>query len=216
MNSLLRTALAASAAVAACAAPAQAQTPTPVNTPYFFQCVGQNKVQNNGPAAPWTTTKPTASYTAGAGCGFLDQTLLVSTVGGGNTLVDAVFEGTHTGPVSAINVDLHELLLSHAESGVTGAVHFEAILEIDGVEAVNSSNVLTGAQPTPSPTGLSQSIRFGMNNLKVTDAEEHTYRLTINKYYSDTASAWVFGASEIASGIEFNPAKVAKPTLKGS
>lgn len=220
MTRTLRIALTAAAATVAAAGPAQAQqpAPAPVTTKYFFQCTGTNKVQNNGPAAKWSTVAPTASYTAGGGCGFFDQPLLVSTVGGGNTLVDAVFEGTHTGPVSAVNVELHDLLLSQHESAITSGVAIEAVLSVDGNEVLNTLDdpAAFSVVPVPSATGLTQAVKFGVSGLKVTDAAEHDYQLTINVHYSDAQAAWVFGATEIPAGIEFNPLKTAKPTLKAT
>lgn len=204
----------------ALAAPAAAQEPvTPTFDPgsAFFTCAGnQDKVKNGQSNWGFSDKAPATSYTTGSGCGFVDTGL--AGVNPGNNVYDAVAEGTFTGAVKSMNVELHDLVLGQVESNTLGAVSFTLRLEIDGVEVINTSDTDPPAEasPTVSSSGLTQKITFGVDLSKapITDEGEHTYRLTIGKYYIDTFSGWVAGASEIPSGIAFNPLKVAKPTLK--
>lgn len=203
MTFRLRLALGAIAASLVLAPAAQAQVPVPVTTKYFFQCAGSQpttKVQTT--VASWNTTAPTGSYTAGNGCGFVD-TLAASEPASPPS--DAVFEGTHTGPVSSITLDLHELLLSNIDAQLGGQL-VGIGLEIDGNPVATTDTALT-VPLIASSTGASNLMRVTFTNIKVKDAAEHTYRVIVQKY--NTAALWVWGASEIASGVEFNPVKAA-------
>lgn len=207
----LATMVAASAVTLAAAAPANA---IPVNTKYFFQCADAVKVRNTMGAAPWSTAAPTTSFQAGGGCGYADTGF--AGVEPGNDTYDAVFEGTHSGDVGSITVELHDLLLSQAESTLLGGVSYTVRLTVDGSTVVDTSDQDPPVEsaPTVSSTGLSQSVRFTIQNLPILGDVERNYQLTIGKYYSDTAGAWVFGATEVPAHIEFNPAKAATTKIK--
>lgn len=215
----MRTALpAAVLAALAFAGPAAAQDPVTVyeTAPRFFSCPGPAPLLTGGD--PWglTETAPAASFTTGAGCGFLDTT--IAGAAPGNTTYDAVAEGSFSGPVKSLNVELHDLLLSQAESTTLGGVSFTVQLEIDGEPVIDTTeqDPPVEAIPTVSSTGASQSVKFSLDltKLGLTADVERSYRLTFGTYYSDTAKAWVAGATEIPSGITFNPAKLSKPTVK--
>lgn len=210
----------AALATLALAAPAAAQEPIePTYDPgaVFFTCNGtQDKVKNGQSTWGFSTAAPTASFTAGGGCGFVDTGLAGANAG--NNVYDAVAEGQFTGAVKSLNVELHDLVLGLVEANTLGGVSFTAILEVDGVEVLNTTDQdpPLEAVGVVSSTGISQKITFGVDlSRKLIKGEGvHTYRLTIGKYYSDTASGWVGGATEIPSGIQFNPQKIATPTIK--
>jgi hypothetical protein len=214
---LIRLAVAGMAAALALAAPAAAQEPEPdplVNQSFYFKCQGPLKVQNQlARIKPvWAEQKPTASFTSGAGCGFLDPAILVGTSAEAAP-ADGVFGGLWDQRVETMNVEVHDLLLSQGQTALLGDYSFKVTLAIDGEEVI--SDELLEVVPTPSATGASQSFKFGISNLRLPKTDDpRQFVIAIRSHYSDSAAAWVFDASEVPAGVEFNPAKVARPTIK--
>lgn len=216
---VLRLAVATAAAALTLAAPALAQTPEPppvVNESFYFKCQEPNKVQNSllAYAPAWTKTKPATSFTAGAGCGFADTGALQGT-SPDNKLYDAAFGGTYDGRIRSFNVELHDLVLTQASTQILPDYKVEVHILADGEALTPADGVETALVPVRSSTGASQSFKFGVQLKKdLEPSEGRQITIGIKSWYSDSAAAWVFGASEVPAGVEFHPTgKLAKPTL---
>lgn len=207
------------AAAVAVTATAVAAVPASAGEFRYFDCPNPAKVQNIGMVVTdptWSATKPTGSFTAGEGCGYLDTTLGGT---GPETIYDGVFGGNYGGGFEAINVELHDLVLTQAS--ISGAIPFNVRLTVDGDEVFGPEGREVEATPIPSETGLSQSVRFGITGLNypaLSDGGERRVVITIDQSYLDTAAAWVFDASEVPAHAEFiedvDLQKPAKPTVK--
>lgn len=212
------TLAAAGLASLALAAPAAAQTtePLPV-TGYWFACTGPQKVETANPV--WGTTKPAASFTAGAGCGFLDPGPQPGAVVNGRSL-DFVGGGKHTGPIQAITVELHSLATGRVR--VPPDVPFIAELSIDGqVVATSADN--PRITPVTSSTGASESYTFSFARRKpsgqpvapplAAGAGEHTVSVRFTSRTVEYQHTWVWGATEVPAGVTVNPAKLSGPIV---
>lgn len=221
-------------AIAALAAPASATHggihPTVREERTYFHCTGPTKVENlnlilGGPTT-WNAEPPAGSYQEGEGCGSLDPGALR----GGNpgTIYDAVFAGTFTGNIRDLTIELHNLALSRARTGTTFEVRVRML--IDGLQIFpETAGVQVEVTPELSSTGASEKFLISVPNLGcsreildeqgnvvdvVTDGfvsengdgtSEHTIQLAIDSIFVNRAGAWVWDATEIPSGITFNP-----------
>lgn len=211
------------ALAAATAAALVTAAPAAAGPQYYFSCVADSKVQNNQ-AHDWSTTKPSASFQSGAGCGTLDPGIF--TTRSANQKMDFYGGGKHTGPINAINVELHSLLLSQVR--VPDDMGVEAELLIDG------EDVLEGVKefritPVTSATGLTQAFTFSFAREPQFDENgeelparpivagtgDHTIEVRFSSMFIDYQNLWVWGASEIPAHVEINPAALSAPTLFG-
>ncbi|MGH2710987.1 MAG: hypothetical protein ACRDH9_07285 [Actinomycetota bacterium] len=198
----------------------------------YFACAQKvnnlNAVQGAYPS--WSTTAPTQSFQAGAGCGHLDV-LVYGTQPA--TPYDLVYNGTFTGNIQNMKFELHNLLLSQVR--VAGTFSVGLRVSIDG-EHLFGDGTTQGLEialtPELSSTGLTEKMTFSIQKIgcakEIKDAsgnvidvktdgfatedgdgeEEHSIQVTIDQFYLDQAAAWVWGATEIPGGITFN-----SPTL---
>jgi hypothetical protein len=199
----------------------------------YYQC-GALKVNNanylqTGNAAAWNTTAPAQSFQQGAGCGHLD---LVFYGTDPDSPYDAVFEGTFTGNISSMTFEIHNLLLGQVRAAGSYSVGLRVL--IDGSPlfgAAQGAEVST--TPELSSSGASEKMTFSLIKLgcakNILDAqgnvinvktdgfateegdgeEEHTILVAMDQYYLDQAAAFVWGATEVPSGITFNAATLA-------
>lgn len=209
MRVLARTAFLA-VLVFAIAVPAAADHgdihPTARTEQTYFHCVGPVKVQNvpaaQGTLPSWDTNAPTQSVQDGAGCGYYENILS----GGDPAVFTSEWEGTFTGNLNAVTVELHRLL---PMSGATSN-KIVGIVTVDGLEVFNGDIDL---QPVESETGASNMSKFSLRNLKFMTEDgdgttERTVRITVDSY-NDQQSAWVWDTTEVPSGITFNPTSFA-------
>lgn len=207
----------------------------------YFHCTGPTKVYNvnwfaGGGPAPWDTNAPTQSYTQGAGCGSLD-TFFYGTAN--DNPYDAVFQGTFTGNLRDITVRLHNLLLgrARAESQTPLGVR----LLIDGEPYLPGAyGTRVNVTPVLSSTGLSEYLEFSVTGLgsatEILDDQgnvidvattglatedgdgttQHEILLTITPFFTPLINAFVWDATEIASGIVFNPATLANAKVQAT
>lgn len=203
-------------------APAAAQTTDPPPpTSYFFQCTNPAKVQNLEKAV-WGTTAPTASFQSGAGCGSADPGLLVTQFGVGPVLTNVDFYGTgeHTGPIQAMNVELHSLLLSRARVPADIPGVFELI--IDDQEVVLAEGTPRIGFVTSS-TGATEKLVFSFARKKkageavaaplAAGPGKHTVQVRFSSNTLDYQNAWVWGATEVPARVEIDPAKLSSPKV---
>ncbi len=208
----------------------------------FFHCTGPTKVQNVnhqlGSGAPgWNTTAPTQSYTQGAGCGTLDNFLYVEE---SPSIYDASFGGTFTGNLRNLTVRLHNLVLGRARTAETTPLAIRLL--IDGQHYIASAGAqpygsMVEVKPVPSSTGATELLEFSITGLgsateikdaqgNVTDVKtpglasedgagtaQHEVLLIVTPFYTPYNNAFVWDATEIASGITFNPPTLAAARL---
>lgn len=208
----------------------------------YFHCTDPTKVQNvnyqlGGGSPSWNTSAPTQSYTQGGGCGTLDTFLYLADP---ESIYDASFKGTFTGNLRNMTVRLHNLLLGRIRT--TETTQLAIRLLIDGNEYIPSAaGQPYGSQvdvlPVLSSTGLSELLEFSITGLgsatEVKDAQgnvidvkttglatedgdgttEHEVVLTVTPFYTPYNNAFVWDATEIASGISFNPPTLAPARL---
>lgn len=194
----------------------------------YFHCAGPTKVENvnlvaSGPT-PWSTTAPAGSYTAGNGCGAADPAVQGA---GLATLYDAVFSGTYTGNIRDMTLELHNLVLSRARQAATFQVRVRMLIDGEPALPETAGRVVT-VTPILSSTGATELFQISIPKLgcsrdifdadgKLVDVKtdglvtengdgisEHSIQIAIDSP-APQASAWVWDATEIASGITFNP-----------
>jgi hypothetical protein len=177
----------------------------------YFHCVGPAKVQNvafaQGSVPGWNTTAPTQSVQAGAGCGYYENAG-GAWLGPNRTTLDSEWEGTFTGNVDSITVELHNIHVSAARA--TGPFLARLNLLIDGVEVFNGP--ATGdlrMTPVPSATKLSEKMTFTLTRVGLLTEDGdgtrvRTFRLVMRSL-SEEQSAWVWDTTEVPAGLTFNP-----------
>jgi hypothetical protein len=194
----------------------------------YFHCNGPTKVGNlnlvtNGPVS-WNTSPPAGSVSDGEGCGNLDP----GAARGSNqaTVYDAQFRGVFTGNLESLTVEVHNLLLNQID--LDGSYRIRVWLTIDG-ETIVPDTTFVDVAPEASATGASHKFLFSVPDLgcsrEVLDEEgnvvdvvtdglvrqdgdgtlEHDVLLTLDSWFTDRASAWVYDTTEVPSGITFNP-----------
>jgi hypothetical protein len=203
------TLITAMAAAAALAVPAGAQTefvPELIETPTYLLCEGTTKVAQANYAVDgievttWGTDAPTQSVQAGAGCGSADTSLTGTTTN--NPIYDFPMSGTFTGNLDAITVELHSI----DTTGRLGDINVDLQLSIDG--KVVLTDALVTAPVTTSSTGATESITFTITDLDLleeADLKTHRVELTVQTHFLDDANGWVWGTTEVPSGLTFNP-----------
>jgi serine protease AprX len=205
----------------------------------FFTCAGGDaqKVQNSDTPAGWSTSAPSRSYTTGAGCGALDLgSQQNSSPDGGSS--DAAFRGIGVGNIRNATVELW--VLGHTNYSALLDANLSVRLTIDGKSYVAKGTRLVDVPWQESASGASRKVEFTITNIgsftEATDANgqhigvfptgvaaedgngiaEHDVHLTVGMWFADENGAWVWGATEIASGITFNDATPAAKTLTAS
>lgn len=210
----------------------------------YFHCTGATKVYNvnyfilgQPYKTGWNAAPPAQSFQQGAGCGGYEY--------GGftNEAYDVAFEGTFTGNVRDMTIEIHQLLLGNARQGTTETLRLNTWIDNKplfppGTQPSNGRTVTV--TPERSSTGASEKYVFSIANVgyatevkdengKVVDvlkggaaledgdgAREHTFLLFLGVHGNTTAAEargklgiWVWDATEIPSGITFNPATLA-------
>lgn len=167
----------------------------------YFECVDDLKLQNI-PAAmgnfpTWGTTAPAGSALDGAGCGHYENTA--------PSPLNAVFEGTFSGNLRAMNFELYAIDVDSAR--VTSVIPFGFTVSVDGEEVFVSDhydidveyvNEMITSKMVFSLTGLPFATETG------TGTTERTIRLELDTH-NDMQTLWVWETSEVPAGITFNP-----------
>lgn len=210
----------------------------------YVHCGGPTKVENvnlflSGRPS-WNTTPPSASYTLGGGCGALDPGALRGGFPQAEPIYDAVFRGTFTGNIRNLTIEAHNLLLSRARSQETFTIRLQIF--VDGERIMPTSGPSLGIPVTPelSSSGLSEKFLISVPDLGCTrdvfdeegnlidvvtgglmrdHGDGQTVReveVHLDSHFTDRASAWVWDATEIPTGITFNPLALAGATARPS
>ena len=200
----------------------------------WFHCAGPTKLQNvnwftNG-ASPWSATPPAQSVQQGAGCGAVEPGAYRNNATAPDNPYDPSFKGTFTGNLRDMTVRIHNLVLSQARQATTFPVRVRLL--IDGQELLTNAGRNAVVTPVKSATGATELFEFSITNLgsakEVRDAQgnlvrvdteglatedgdgvtEHEVILVVDSVDATRSSGWVWDATEVPSGITFNP-----PTL---
>lgn len=140
----------------------------------WFHCNGDTKLYNANiliaglsPDAyvPWDRTPPAASVATGAGCGGWDAGWVT------NELYDVVYEGTFTGNLKSMTIELYDFILNQAREGTTQRMRIYG--EIDGEpifpQGDPASGAYTGRAFTVTParvnSGATDRFQFTVTNL---------------------------------------------------
>lgn len=216
-RSPFRVLVTAVVALAICV-PASAQTFVPVleSEQVFFRCSGRTRLSQAELARSigWTTEPPAASLAQGGGCGSHDSQLCCpGTTSNNNYIYDAVFAGDVEGNLDTLTV---KAWMFDAGAARTAASHqIDVYLAVDGRVRVDNVPI----QVPLAPTDAARPVEFtvtGLNLLSEADATAvHTVDLVMKTpLYSGTDLTWLFDATEVPSGITFNPAEAAAISLK--
>jgi hypothetical protein len=177
----------------------------------YFQCQSQQvKVDNvqatQGTLATWSTTAPAGAFLGqGDGCGSFEPTARSN----GGVALDTQWKGSFTGNLTALTVEIHDL--SHrARTPLGPNANLIATLWVDDEQLITGD---VKPAPIESSTGASHSYKFSLANLGLASEEGdgtqvRNYRLELR---ARDANIWAWGASEVPSGITFNP-----PTLEAT
>lgn len=182
----------------------------------YFSCDGgQPKIANAGRALGaipgWTTRAPTSSVQNGTGCAYADSGAVRATDG-------PTWEGTFTGNLNAIVVDLHHVA---PQVEVYSEIAMDITLTVDGEPFAFYPSPVE-VRPDDGLFEVVQSLRFALTNLAVVDDPEgfgdveHTYRFGIRAHYVDSgaAVAILWGATEFPSGLTFNGTTSGMPRFR--
>ena len=178
----------------------------------YLLCAGELKVQNNGASVGWDTAPPAASYTEGAGCGFADSGPSdpeTEAVLGEDPTGELVIAGMYTGNLDSLSVHLHAIDGPWTRTELFG-MELSTSVEVDGTEIYNSNGSLL-VPHVRSESGLTILGEYTITDIGLldeADLTEHEIVVRINSYYSDDLYGFVWGASEIDSGVTLNPTKV--------
>lgn len=176
----------------------------------YFHCADQVKVQNAAYAQKkvpsWNTTAPAQSFTAGAGCGYYENAV-GGWLGANETTLDSAWEGTFSGNVDSITVELHNLGVTASRATRSHEMRFS--LFIDGKQ-VNTDRDGVTVTPVTSSTRASERVSFtiagiGLNAEGGDGTLSRRFRL-VARSLSEQQSAWVWDATEVPAGLTFNPA----------
>lgn len=212
-----RTALVTMALAAAAVLPAGADALLRTERVYFT-CAGATKVQNLsatlGELPGWDTQAPQASVTDGAGCGFYDNAVWISSEAPDETW-RATWVGTFTGNLDALTIEAHNIYVGEAR--VDGPFEGGVRLVVDGEQVVQSA---FQAVPERSDTGLSEALHISLTDLGFVDEDGEgdtvrTLRVELGSS-GETQSAWVWDTTEVPAGITFNPDELADTVISAA
>lgn len=216
-----RTVVALLAAVVALvmAVPVGAETtefvPELVEQRTYLLCDGGNKIQNESTPVAWSTDAPSASYNSGAGCGFADP----GPWGPGveEATGELVLAGTYTGNLDTLSVHLHAIDGAFSRTGVWPMYVISAV-EVDG-NVIFDSGAEMELEPLRSESGITALGEYTITNiglLEEADLTEHEVVIRVKTAYDDDFYGWVWGATEIDSGVTFNPAKISGTRVRAT
>jgi hypothetical protein len=194
----------------AIAAPAQGlPTSTFRQETDYFKCLASNRIQNvgrlSGEIPTWESAAPTTALAGGGGC--VQYENLLTNTGTNSSPYDLTFAGTFAGNLKTITVELH---LAHGSSYAASSGYFGiSSLWIDGEQLHNSSFYTFPTEATGSATAKF-SISYVKLDKRFADQDgdgdtERQIQITIASA-NEEQSAWLYGASDAAAKIIFNPA----------
>lgn len=176
----------------------------------YFACDDAHIANTHGEGTfGWSDEAPQAPMADGSGCTFLgvqgDPYLGQHEVGG--VPISAAFEGTVEGGLDALTVRLWNLDVSRSRSpGVpTPGLSIFVWLTVDGVASLDRREVIL--EPV-SEQQLWRQFQFTVTDLGFAEGNDdarHHIELRLGVGSRTEASFWAFGASDVPSGLDFNP-----------
>lgn len=158
--------------------------------------------------ATFNTTKPTASFTTGAGAGFVANEFTQYAFNQDDPTHTAWFEGTYTGNIDNLAAEVY--LFTPAAAGVT-QYGFLTTLNVDGNMLYQSDFVAGDAANLSSGGQAASKFQFAFTNVyEVLEANgmngdgPHSVQLGISPYFIGDDSVYVYDAAEVPSGMIFN------------
>lgn len=192
----------------------------------YAHCGETQKVSNVEGGTPYAmdTEAPAASFTAGAGCGTADAVLTEPVEGDLGEFLELT--GTFTGHLDSLTLELHMIdagIVRASQTAPTGevpnpgdpvpSIAFDEIyadteIYIDGVAAGFVGEARLPA--VRSSTGASVKMLMTLTDIGLVDHGddgEHTVTVRVKTadYYNGDSGAWVLDATEVPTGITFNP-----------
>jgi hypothetical protein len=135
----------------------------------YFHCTGPTKLYNVNRLVltqpyitTWNATPPSQSVQQGAGCGGVE-------FGGfSNDVYDVAFQGTFTGNVRDLTIEIHQLLLGNARTAATETLRLNAWIDDKplfppGTQPTNGRTVTV--TPVRSSSGASEKFVFSITNI---------------------------------------------------
>lgn len=197
--------------------------------PMYLQCDEATAGKVNvyaavvGANAQFTADEPAGSFQAGDGCGEFENSY--GTGVSQDNIHDMTFEGFVDANIDSLTFELHDLYLGAGRAG--GAVELGLRILVDGtspfgmeqIESETGSYTVPAMQyieVTPEAGDATMVYRFSVTGLGAFEdmvvpgadfgaGEDHFVRFTITTP-GDGLHTLVWGASEVPSGIVFNPA----------
>ncbi len=150
----------------------------------------------------WNTTKPTAATTSGSGGAYVANSAFHQLVGAQDPRGSAVFQGTYTGVLDTLAIDLYAIA-----PAATAELNIELKLGGEPVYAASQEVSLISA-------GNFQQYRFVLTNMYAameslslanTPTTAHTIQLAVNGTFAiNDAGAFAYDAQDVPSGLIFN------------
>lgn len=191
----------------------------------YFHCADENVRLHNVAGVPddapvaWDTRPPAAAFVdSGAGCATADPNVATTRVSAagqrGDVPVDAVFEGTFTGNLDDLTVNLHDLSQRPGTPVGGGVEDLEVSLLVDGEEVLDGVAVAPTARAENS--GVTYAVDFSIADLGIgTEEGNGTITRTLHLVVaSGNGNVWAYDATEVAAGITFNPPTLAAATVR--
>ncbi len=165
--------------------------------------------------ATFDTKPPAGSVTGGNGGGYVATQAL----GQDPDLVEAEFDGSYTGVIDSLDVDLH--ILAGTENTLQGDTSIRVELHVDGVPVWSGDLINLKTNPEPASaagskrldfafTGIAQLLKtYGIANGPDT---VHQVKLEVGEHWTDNIVAFAFDTTEVPGGIGFNRVTLAPNT----
>lgn len=188
--------------------------PNLVHERVYVVCEGE-KVQNieqlDGNTPTWDTEEPDESVTEGAGCGSVDAPFTQTDAG---NVYDTTWAGFFEGNLDTLTVHAHNIYVGPGRA--TGEFEVAVKLFINGRPYFPDVGGHVIAEAQPSDTRLSELVEFTITDLGLVEEDDdrlHYVELVLHggtphhrdPTVTDTVSGWVWGTTEVPSGITFNP-----------
>lgn len=194
----------------------------------YAHCGDTQKVSNIEGGTPFATdtTPPAASFSAGGGCGTADVVLSPVENEAGEFLE---FTASYTGNLDALTLELHMIdagIVRLSETAPTDelpnpgdpvpGVAFDEIYaatEVLITASDGSFEGFSGEAQFPSErseTGISTRLRMTITDIGLLGEDQagtHTITVKVKTadYYNGDSGGWVLDATEVPTGITFNP-----------
>jgi hypothetical protein len=177
----------------------------------YFKCLASNRVQNvgrqNGEIPTWEAAAPSVALSGGGGCAMYEN--LLTNTGTNSSPQDLTFRGTFVGNLKTVTLEFH---LAHASSFAASDGYFGiSSFWVDGTELHNSSFYTFPTVSTGGPGDSTDKITFSYTKLEKLFADqdgdgdtERQIQITIASA-NEEQCAWLYGASDAAAKITFNP-----------